>query len=205
MSETSLRNLVLGFVVLAVAPALAQSPIQVAQQKPPAAAPAPAPQPQQPQSPPPAQPAPVQPVRTEILNFDNWSVTCRDFAEGKHKHICFALLQIVQQNNNQNQVVFSWTIGLDEDNHQVMTLQTPTGVALIPGIELKLAKGSKTIAYTSCETGHCLATSAVDAGLVRDLSASTDIQAIIHSSDGREVTVNIPMKGFEKAYAALPK
>jgi invasion protein IalB len=201
MLETPMRILAFGFIVLTAVPvAFAQAPVRAGQQKAPVTAPAP--QPQQTQSQP---PAPVQPVRTEILNFDNWSVTCRDFAEGKRTHICFALLQIAQQNNNQNQVIFSWTIGLDEDNHQVMTLQTPTGVALAPGIELKLAKGIKTIAYTSCETGHCLATSAVDAGLVRELSASAEIQAIIHSSDGREVTVNIPMKGFEKAYAALPK
>ena len=203
MLETPLRMFALGCALLAAVPiAFAQAPIRVAQQKPPMttapAAQAPAPQPQQ-------TPAPVQPVRTEILNFDNWSTTCREFAEGKHKKICFALLQIIQQANNQNQVIFSWTIGSDEDNHQVMTLQTPTGVAITPGIELKTTKGSKTIAYTSCETGHCLATVPVDASLVRDLLASTDIQAIIHSSDGRDVTVNIPMKGFDKAYGALPK
>ncbi len=203
MLGTPLRILTFGFAILIAAPtgAFAQGAIRVGQQKQPAAPAAPAAQPQA-QAQPPAQP---QPVRTEILSFDNWSVTCREFAEGKRKRICFALLQIAQQNNNQSQVVFSWTIGSDDDNRQMMTLQTPTGVLIAPGIDLKLAKGSHTVPYTACETGHCLATQPIDAALSREIAASPDIQAIIHASDGRDVTINIPMKGFDRAYAALPK
>jgi invasion protein IalB len=204
MSGTVLRILTLGFAVIAATGSVfAQASLRVGQNQPKSAAqpapaaPATAPQAQQQQTPPP------QPIRTEILNFDNWTVTCREFAEGKHKRICFALLQIVQQNNNQ--VVFSWTLGSDDDNHQLMTLQTPTGVAIGPGVDLKLAKGNRVIPYTACETGHCVAALPVDANLVRDMTATTDAQAVIHASDGRDVTVNIPMKGFEKAYAALPK
>jgi invasion protein IalB len=205
MLGTPLPVLTIGLAALIAVPctSFAQGPVRTGQQKPasaPQPAPAPVPQEQQAQ-----QPAPVQPIRTEILNFDNWSVTCREFAEGKHKRICFALLQIAQQNNNQNQVIFSWTIGSDDDNRQFMTLQTPTGVAITPGIELKLSKGNHTVPYTACETGHCIATMALDAALARDIGASADIQAVIHASDGRDVQVNIPMKGFDKAYAALPK
>ncbi|WP_152428269.1 invasion associated locus B family protein [Methyloferula stellata] len=205
MLGTPLRILTFGFAVLIAVPgaAFAQGAIRVGQQKQQAAAPAPAAAPAaQPQAQP---PAPPQPVRTEILNFDNWSVTCREFAEGKRKRICFALLQIAQQNNNQNQVVFSWTIGTDDENHQLMTLQTPTGVSIAPGVDLKLAKGNHTVPYTACETGHCIATQPLDAALVRDIAATAEVQAIIHSSDGRDVTINIPIKGFDKAYAALPK
>lgn len=207
MLGTPLRILTFGFAILIAAPggAFAQGAVRVGQQKQPAApsaAPAPAAPAAQPQAQQPAQP---QPVRTEILSFDNWSVTCREFAEGKRKRICFALLQIAQNNNNQSQVVFSWTIGSDDDNHQFMTLQTPTGVSIAPGIDLKLSKGNHTVPYTACETGHCLATQPIDAALVRDIAATADVQAIIHSSDGRDVTINIPIKGFDRAYAALPK
>jgi invasion protein IalB len=211
MFGTLLRIPTFGFAIMIAATGLsfAQAPSRAgqSQQKAPASAapqaqaqpqPEPQPQQQQPQSPP-----PPQPIKTEILNFDNWSVTCREFAEGKRKRICFALLQIVQQNNNQT--VFSWTIGFDDDNHQLMTLQTPTGVAIAPGVDLKLTKGNRVIPYTACDTGHCVASSPVDANLIRDLTATTDAQAVIHASDGRDVTVNIPMKGFDRAYAALPK
>ncbi len=186
-------------VLTAAHPVLAQAPLRMGQNAQPQnkSAPQPAPAAQTPQ------PAPPQPTRTEILNFDNWNVTCRDFAEGKRKHVCFAQLQIVQQSNNQ--VVFAWTIGFDDENHQLMTLQTPTGVLITPGVDLKLTKGSRAVPYTACETGHCLATLPLDAALVRELTATTDVKATIHASDGRDVEVNVPLKGFDKAYAALTK
>ena len=148
-------------------------------------------------------PPPPQPFRTEILNFDNWNVTCRDFAEGKRKHICFANLQIVQQNSGQ--VVFTWTIGYDDDNKLMMNIQTPTGVAIAPGVELKLAKGTRTVPYTSCEQGNCIASAPMDAAATREIGASQNIEAVVHSTRGGAVNFTIPMKGYDKAFAALGK
>jgi invasion protein IalB len=130
-------------------------------------------------------------------------VTCREFNEGKRKKICFAALQIIQQNNNQ--VIFTWSIGTDDENRQIMTFQTPTGVSITPGVDLKLAKGNRVVPYTSCETGHCVATTSLDAALVKEIAATSDAQVIIHASNGQDVQVNLPMKGFDKAYAALSK
>jgi invasion protein IalB len=199
MNSFRVPALAVAVILTAAQSAVAQAPLRVGQttqsqaKSTPQPAPAPAAQ----------TPPPPQPTRTEILNFDSWNVTCRDFAEAKHKHVCFAQLQIVQQSNNQ--VVFYWTMGFYDENHQLMTLQTPTGVSITPGVDLKLAKGNRTVPYTACETGHCIATLPVDAALVRDLTATTDAKAVIHASDGRDVEVNIPLKGFDKAYAALTK
>ena len=41
-------------------------------------------------------PAPQTPIRTEILNFDNWVVTCNEFAEGAKTRTCAAVLRMVQ-------------------------------------------------------------------------------------------------------------
>ena len=168
MLETPLRILAFGFVVLTAVPvAFAQAPVRAGQQKAPVSGTGTS-----------ASTNPIAAAGACAAGFKpKFSISTIGASlaaiSPKASVPIFAslCLQMAQQNNNQNQVIFSWTIGLDEDNHQVMTLQTPTGVALAPGIELKLAKGIKTIAYTSCETGHCLATSAVDAGLVRELSA----------------------------------
>src|SRR5712691_11029322 len=52
-------------------------------------------------------PTPPQiPTRTEILNFENWAVTCKEFADGPRTRQCSALLQILLQNTNQ--IVFTW-------------------------------------------------------------------------------------------------
>ena len=152
-------------------------------------------------SPTPPAPPPPQPQRTEILNFDNWTVTCREFAEGKRKRICFALLQIVQANTNQ--AVFSWTIAYDEDNRLLGAFQTPTGISLTPGIELKLAKGTRTIAFSACETGHCVASFPIDAAFVKEIAATGSAEAVIRGSNGTSFQFNIPVKGFDKAFAAL--
>src|SRR5262249_32698340 len=58
-----------------------------------------------------APPPPQIPTRTEILNFENWAVTCNEFADPRARR-CSALLQILQQNTNQ--VVFTWTVAMDE-------------------------------------------------------------------------------------------
>jgi invasion protein IalB len=149
----------------------------------------------------PAAPPPPQPFRTEILNFDNWSVTCREFAEGKRKRICVAALQIVQQNTNQ--VVFTWTIVYDDDNRPVTTFQTPSGVMIAPGLELKTAKATRSVPFVSCEPGRCTASVVMDVALARELAGSPDVEASIHASGGNTVRFDIPMKGYDKAFAAL--
>src|SRR5262245_60417880 len=92
------------------APTLQSQPGRLAQAVPPSG------QSQQAQ---PAQAAPKIPTRTEILTFDGWVVTCNEFESPKSR-VCSALLQIQQQNNGQ--VVFSWTVALDGNKqvHAVM-------------------------------------------------------------------------------------
>jgi len=153
---------------------------------------------------PPPPPPPPQPTRTEILNFDNWRVTCQDFAEGKRRHICIAALQLIQSNNNQT--ILTWTLAAEDDGHWMMVLQVPTGVQLSPGVEVKLAKAAtRTIPYASCETNHCTASAALDAGFSRELASSTDAVVTVRALNGNNVQFTIPLKGYDKAYAAATK
>lgn len=148
-----------------------------------------------------AQPAPKIPARTEILTFDGWIVTCSEFEAPKNK-VCSALLQIQQQNNGQ--VVFSWTVALDSNRQVVGVMQTPTGVAIGPGVELRVGKlPARKIPFASCETARCVASMTMDANLLRELSASPTAEAVVQGSQGNTVQFNIQMKGFDKAYAVL--
>jgi invasion protein IalB len=149
----------------------------------------------------PAPAAPQVPTRVEILNFDNWAVTCNEFADGPRSKRCSALLQIMQQNTNQT--VFTWTVGLDERKQLMAVMQTPTGVVLAPGIEFKIGKLTQKVPFTSCEPGRCIATIAVDANLLREMTASPTAEATIQGSQGNTVQFSIQMKGFDRAYAAL--
>jgi invasion protein IalB len=150
----------------------------------------------------PAPAAPQVPTRVEILNFDNWAVTCNEFADGPKSKRCSALLQIMQQNTNQP--VFTWTVGLDERKQLMAVLQTPTGVVIAPGIELKIGKlAPQKIPFASCEPGRCIATLPVDSNLLREMTTSPSAEATIQGSQGNTVQFNIQMKGFDRAYAAL--
>ncbi len=149
----------------------------------------------------PTPPAAQVPTRVEILNFDNWAVTCNEFADGPRSKRCSALLQIMQQNTNQT--VFTWTVGLDERKQLMAVMQTPTGVVIAPGVEFKIGKLTQKIAFTSCEPGRCIATMTIDANLLREMTTSQTAEAIIQGSQGNSVQFNIQMKGFDRAYAAL--
>jgi invasion protein IalB len=150
-------------------------------------------------------PAPSQiPARTEILNFENWSVTCNEFADAPRAKRCSALLQILQQNTNQ--VVFTWTVAMDEHKQLVAIMQTPTGVVIPPGVELKVGKSpAQKIPFASCDPGRCVATAPVDANLVREMTTSPTAEAIIQGSQGNTVQFNIQMRGFDRAYAVLSR
>jgi invasion protein IalB len=144
------------------------------------------------------------PTRTEIQYFENWIVTCNEFAGGPRTRVCSALLQVVQQETNQR--VFAWSITMDNKKQLVMELQTPTGVAITPGVELRIAKTSfRKIPFIACDTSGCLASSPVDASMMRDMTASPTIEAVIQGRQGNIVEYNIEMKGFEKAMAVLSR
>ncbi len=150
-------------------------------------------------------PTPPQiPTRTEILNFENWAVTCNEFADAPRAKHCSALLQILQQNTNQ--IVFTWTVAMDDHKQLVAIMQTPTGVVIPPGVELKVGKlPAQKIPFASCDPGRCIATAPVDANLVREMTTSPTAEAIIQGSQGNTVQFNIQMKGFDRAYAVLSR
>jgi len=152
-----------------------------------------------------AQPAPPPvPTRTEILNFDNWVVTCNEFAEGPNTRQCSGTLRILQQKTNQ--VVFVWSFSIDANKQANSTFQTPTGVTIAPGIEMRVGKlAARKIPFTSCDTGSCVATMAMDSALVREMTTAATAEATIQGSQGNKVQFNIQLKGFDRAYAALSR
>jgi invasion protein IalB len=152
----------------------------------------------------PSPPPPPIPTRTEILNFENWVVTCNEFAEGPRTRACSALLRILQQNTNQ--VVFSWTLAMDNNKQLITVMETPTGVAIAPGVELRIGKSpARKIPFASCDSGRCVATATMDANLLREMTTSPTAEAIIQGSQGNTVQFNIQMKGFDKAYTVLSR
>ena len=179
----------------------AQAPARAAAAPPASQAPASAaPQPAAAAGAQPATPPAPQPIRTEIVANDNWTVTCREFAD--KKRTCSGVLQVVQSQNNQ--VLFVWILGKNNDGKLMSVLQTPTGISIAPGVEVKTAKGpAKKAVYVNCEQSRCEATLDMDDAFIRDASGSDQVEATIFSNTGQGVKFALPFKGFDKALAAV--
>jgi invasion protein IalB len=142
--------------------------------------------------------------RTEILTYDNWTVTCRDGRDPKEKRVCSAELQIFQEAGGQRRAVFAWLMGLNKDGVLALALRFLPGVQIGPGVELKFAdKPPRKVPITTCEPAVCEASTTMDDAFIREAGSVIQGEAVVHASDGRLVTFTINMKGFVQAAAAI--
>jgi len=150
--------------------------------------------------------APEQPVRTETVTYDEWTVTCR-YAT---KKVCSAELAMVMQQQNQRVNLGAWIIAHNNQGALVSLLQTPqinVGVLVSKGMELKLGKAKPTrIGYIACNPQRCEGTMPMDEALIREAIASSNTPATITfwKADGSEFTINLQsIKGIDRAIAAV--
>lgn len=142
--------------------------------------------------------------RTEILTYDNWTVTCRDGRDPKEKRVCSAELSIFQEAQGQRRAVFSWLMGLNKDGALAIALRFLPGVQIVPGVELKFAdRAPRKVPITLCEPAVCEASTTIDDAFMREASSVIQAEAVIQASDGRLATFTLNMKGFAQAVAAV--
>lgn len=203
MRNCGIVGAVASLVALAPVAALASGPLQLAQNSPaPQRAPAAKPASGKASSKTSAQtPAPAAPTRTEILNFDNWSVTCREYAGKDKRKVCGAQLRVAQ--GASRRIVFVWSVGATGKGLEG-ALVTPTGVSIEPGVTLKLgAAEPRRIGYSACEPSRCVARIEVTEAVVKEAAKAETAEATIQTTDGRTIKFSFPVKGLEKAVAVL--
>jgi invasion protein IalB len=146
--------------------------------------------------------APSLPQRTETITYDNWTVTCRDTIGGTAKKVCSAMLQIVDQ--KQKSVIFAWLIGRNAEGALLTVMQTPTGVLIQKGLELKVDNANvRRLNYSSCATESCEASAVMDDGFNKEMIAGQTATATVYAVNGQGVNFNIPLKGIDKAIASI--
>jgi invasion protein IalB len=149
-------------------------------------------------------PGTTVPVRTETITYDSWTVTCRITGEPPPKRTCSGTLQLVDKSNGR--VLFAWIFGKDNQGILQTVMQTPTGVQILNGVELKFSNAqARKIAYTICDPQHCEAATAVDGALMKDLLSNTEATVTILATDGRGINFNLSMKGIDKVIDSLSK
>lgn len=175
--------------------------ISVAQQQPqqqqqrPAAAGQKAPAQQQPQ-------APSTPQRIETVIYDAWTVVCRDTVEKSSKKSCSALNRVVEPKSQQ--VLFVWRMDTDAQGRLIARLQTPTGVQIQRGVEVKFGNAdARRFMFTVCDARSCHAEALVDDQLLKESMAAPEGLATVVLRDGRALQFKWSMKGYDKAIASL--
>jgi invasion protein IalB len=142
------------------------------------------------------------PQKTETINYENWVLTCREFLEGPRKRSCSITVAVQKQDTNQ--IVLALTVQPNEQGQLIASIQTPTGVAIAPGVELKFEKAaSRKLAFDFCEPSRCSASQAADKNFIREVSAAASLTVVVQSSDGKPVNFEFPVKGFDKAYSRM--
>lgn len=174
----------------------ATSPTNVVMaQSPKAAQPAPAAQPAQPA-------APSAPRRTETINYDSWVVTCTDTVEKGSSKACNGILRVIDSKSGQ--ALFAWVIARDNEGALRTVLNTPTGVLVQKGVELKFGSSQPgVVPYVACTPQQCEASIVMVDAMLRDARANEKATATIRAVDGRNINFEMSIKGIDKVLAAV--
>jgi invasion protein IalB len=168
----------------------------MAQTNPPATTTAPA------QSPP---AAPAPPQRTETINYDSWTLTCQQPLDKSTKMKCVGSLKVLDQ-QPPHRLLMSWLVGRASNGALQSVIATPTGVQIQSGVALKLgAQPPRKLTFVSCGPDECAASIDMDAAMIQDAVASGNAVVTVRTIDGRDVTFNFPIKGFDKIIPSIEK
>lgn len=145
-------------------------------------------------------------IRTESKAVDAWQVNC-NFGKNNQKLGCSAILKITQKiaaktdkDKPQDSVVMLWQIGKGSDGRYVSSIQTPTGVLIKPGVQLKLASvHGVTLTYVACDSSACTAGAVLDDNLLQQAKKAQTAEIVLQSIDGKAYTYSFSPKGIDKA------
>jgi invasion protein IalB len=188
-------------VGLCAAPALAQTPPR--QNRP--AQPAP----QQP--PPPGQPAPgAQAAGPQVIavkpepSQNDWTKVCgKD--QNSATEICYTTRDFIPEQGQPIFAVAVYDVKGPQQTQKVVRFLLPLGLLLKPGVRFTVDQGQPTPgSYAVCFPNGCFAESPVKDDVVNNLKKGTTLNVSVQNQVAREVTVQIPLAGFGKAFDGPP-
>lgn len=147
--------------------------------------------------------APAGPVQwTNTGTFGSWQVRCQT-GSGAPK-ICTAVLEVIDSKNKQ--VLMAWVIGPDQKGGMQTVLQTPSGVLVGNGIDMKLTNAPvRHINYLSCLPQQCTAVTPMDEAFLKETLAAPKADITVYAANGKSLAFGIPVTGIDKALAAIKK
>jgi invasion protein IalB len=132
-----------------------------------------------------------------VATYGSWQVRCQQ----QNAKICNALLQVI---DNNKRTMMAWIVGPDGKGMLQTVLQTPPGVMVATGIDVKIGTAAvRHVNYISCLSQGCTAAAPMDAVFVKDMTQAAKADVVVYDSNGRSLDLGIPLNGFDKAVAAL--
>ena len=145
-----------------------------------------------------AQPGPPPVAWKTTGTFGNWQVQCQE-ANAK---LCRAMLQVLRD----KQVIMTWLVGPDGKGVLQNVLQTPTGVMVSAGIDIKAGSAAaRHVNFLTCGPQGCAAAAALDDAFIKDASTAAKTDVVLYAPNGQSVDFGIPTAGLDKAVAAMKK
>lgn len=141
------------------------------------------------------------PVQWDTVGtFGSWQVRCQK----NNNKICTAVLEVID--NDKKQVLMAWLIGPDQRGGLQTALQTPSGVLVGNGIDIKLANApARHLNYLSCLPQQCTAVSPMDEAFIKEALAAPKADVTVYAANGKSLAFGIPVTGIDKALAAIRK
>ena len=190
---------------VAAAPALAQQP----QPQRPAAPAAPAQRPAAPAAPGAQQAAPQgQPAGPTVVQVKpepsqaDWLKVCGE-DPGNKKKICYTTRDFV---SDQGQPVLAVAVyDVQGDPNRIVRFLMPLGLLLQPGIRFSIDAGQGQAGkYAVCFPNGCFAEGAVGQATIDQMRKGTNLKVSVQNQFTREVTFEVPLAGFAKAFDGAP-
>ncbi len=206
-----LRTVAVGAALTGIAfGAFAQAPAQPQPQRPAAQPQRPAQPQQRPAQAPAAQPAaPAQPgqdgplvVKLKANEQQVWTKVCgRD--QASNREICYTTRDFV---SDQNQPVVAIAIyDVKGDPNKMVRFILPLGLMLAPGIRFAADQNQPTPGvFAICLPNGCFAEASVRDDLINALKRGNTLNVSVQNQVGREVTFQLPLADFGKAFDGAP-
>ncbi len=208
-----LRTVAVGAALTGIAfGAFAQAPAQPNQPQRPAAQPQrPAAQPQRPAQAPAQQPAqPAAPagqegplvVKLKANEQQAWTKVCgRD--QASNREICYTTRDFV---SDQNQPVVAIAVyDVKGDPNKMVRFILPLGLMLAPGIRFAADQNQPTPGvFAICLPNGCFAEAAIKDDIINAFKRGNTLNVSVQNQVGREVTFQLPLADFGKAFDGAP-
>jgi invasion protein IalB len=144
-------------------------------------------------------------MRISTRRFGAWDYRCRAPASGQPgQPVCQLVEDVLVRQDGKIRPIMSIAFGASIDGQGLAVIaRLPLGIRPVP-VGLTSNYGTaQTIAFDFCGPHACWANGAVDRSLLAALELGKTGQAKLIMSDGRPLTIEFPLAGFNAGMAAL--